>query len=264
MKLALVDLDGMIYAAGAVVEDVYHVVDGLRFDYKSQANSYCEKHGLNKADIEKEVDAQPVSHALNVLKTTLLAAVKDAGCDVYEAFLSPTDKSNFRFDIEPEYKANRKNAHKPVHYKAMRDYAERHLDAKVVHGMEADDILSIRAHERGMDDVVIVSNDKDMQQLPTWHYDWKKKTAVHKVTQEQGWISFYTQLLVGDTVDNIKGCPGIGPAKARAALKGLTTDQEMLDACYNKYLESFDNDADEARKMMALNARLLHLLEKQP
>lgn len=263
-RIALLDVDGMIYAAGAVVEDVYHTVDGLRFTYKSEANAYCETHGLNKEDIGKEVDAQPVSHALNVLKSIVDAAVREAGCDVYEAYMSPQDRSNFRFALDPEYKANRKNAHKPVHFKALRDYAVKHLDAVVVTGMEADDILSIRTFELGLDKVVIVSADKDMRQIPTTHYDWQKKTPVHQVGEYEGWQNFYTQLLVGDSVDNIKGCPKIGPAKAAKALKDCATDADMLEVCRGLYEKAYDRDTVYAEAMMLLNAKLLHLLEKRP
>lgn len=265
MKTALVDVDGMIYAAGAVAETVYYRVDGLRFDYKTQANAHCDNTGLDRKDIEKEVDASPVSHALNALKTTLTAAVRDAGCEGYEGFLSPTGNRNFRLELYPEYKANRKDSHKPVHYQALRDYSTKYLGVAVANNMEADDILSIRAHELGFDKVVIVSNDKDMRTIPTSHFDWKNKDkGVVEVSQFDAWVNFYTQLLVGDTVDNIKGCPGVGPAKARIVLKNKTTDEEMLHACFAKYIEVYDGDEQEARKMMTLNAQLLHLLETRP
>lgn len=262
--LALVDLDGMIYAAGAVSEDVYYVVDNMRFDFKSEANDYCDTHEIDRRDIEKEVDAHPASHAMNALKTTLNAAVRDAGCLTYEAYLSPTDRSNFRFGLDPEYKANRKDAHKPVHFQALRDYAVKHLGAQVVTGMEADDIICIRACERKYD-CVIVSVDKDMRQIPTYHFDWRKKDkGVQQVDEYTAWYNFYTQLLTGDSVDNIKGCPGIGPAKARTVLKDAKTDEGMLHAVFEAYLKAYDGDADEAREQMKLNAQLLRLLEVRP
>ena len=263
-KTALVDVDGMVHAAGALGEEVYYVIGALRFDNKSSANEYADTHVVDRGDIERKVDALPAGHAINILKQTVEAAVKAAGCDVYEAYLSPTDRSNFRFDIDPEYKANRKDVIKPVHFNALRTYAIRHLQAHICQGMEADDMLAIRAFELGMDNVVIVSVDKDMKQIPCWHYDWRKKTPVVKVEPHEAWLNFYTQLLVGDSVDNIKGCPRIGPAKAKAALKDCATDTDMLNKCMELYQKAYDGDAVEAENMLRMNAQLLMLLNKRP
>ena len=269
MKTGLLDIDGMVHAAGALGEEVFYTVDDgssvLRFDYKSQANTYCDELKVPRGEIERKVDALPVSHAINIMNQMVKAALKDAGCDTvaYEAYLSPCDRSNFRFTIDPEYKANRKNVVKPVHFNALRRHAERSLGAVVCTGMEADDMLCIRAHELGMDNVVIISVDKDMRQVPCWHYDYRKKTPVVKVEPLEGWTNFYTQLLTGDSVDNIKGCPKIGPAKAAKALKGLTEDRGMLDKCMELYQFAYDGDLVEAAKMLKMNAELLLLMDKR-
>ena len=134
-----------------------------------------------------------------------------------------------------------------------------HMNGELCTGMEADDMLAIRAHEIGLDKVVIVSVDKDMKQVPTSHYDWRKKVAC-TMTPTEGWHFFYTQLLVGDSVDNIKGCPKIGPAKARKALKDVTDDAEMMKICMELYQVAYDGDAVEAAKMLRMNAQLLALL----
>ena len=67
---------------------------------------------------------------------------------------------------------------------------------------------------------VIVSLDKDLKQVPGLHYNFVKK-EFDTVTPQQGLINFYTQFLVGDTSDNIRGCTGIGPVKARKAFEEL-------------------------------------------
>ena len=258
---ALVDIDSMIIAAGALGENVYYEIDGYRFDYIKEAKAYCEKEVRPPADIVRGVDALPVSHAINILKQTYRASVEAAGCVEDECYLSPTDKSNYRFKIYPEYKANRKNVVKPVHFEALRAFAIRHMGAVVCTGMEADDMLCIRAHEIGLDEVVIISVDKDMKQVPCRHYDWRKKSPILHVTPWEGWCLFYTQLLTGDTVDNIKGCPKIGPAKAAAALKDCTTEEQLLDTCLQLYIKQYDGDTKEGTEMMAVNAQLLRLLE---
>lgn len=140
-----------------------------------------------------------------------------------------TGKTNFRNNVARTvpYKGNRK-AEKPVHYHLLREYLELSWGASVSKNMEADDVLAIRATELG-DASVIVSLDKDLDQVPGWHYNFVKRTH-YNVTPEQGLLRFYMQMLTGDRVDNIKGVRGIGDKKAEKLLTGKT-EPEMWDLC---------------------------------
>jgi len=262
-RVALHDLDGYIYAIGAISEKVYYTVDDLRFDYKSQANDYCEETNKNLDAIGREVEAEPVSHALNAIKITVDAATEAAGCDSAELYLSPTGTENFRFSIYPEYKANRAASHKPVHYKALRDYAVKHMGAEICPAMEADDMLAIRANELGQDRFVIITNDKDLFQVPGRFYDWKKKKTVD-MDEEGSRLCLYMQVLTGDSIDNIKGCKGIGPAKAAHALKHAADDVEMLEVCKWLYLKAHKFDEEAAMADLKLNIRLVRMLQERP
>jgi hypothetical protein len=262
-RVALVDLDGMIYACAAIAETVYYTVDGVRFDYKSQANEHCDSTGINRDEIERGVDAQPASIAVNALNLTVDAAVREAKCDSREIFLSPEGNDNFRYKIYPEYKANRAKLVKPTHYKTLRNHAIKHMGAVVADGLEADDMLTIRANELGIDRWTMVTNDKDLQQTPGLHYDWRKKT-LHEVDRDTAMKCLYTQVLTGDSIDNIKGCPGIGPAKARDALRDCEDEWEMLETCKWLYLKAYDFDEAEAMKDLKLNVRLVRMLQERP
>ena len=143
----------------------------------------------------------------------------------WELFL--TGKGNFRNEVAvtAPYKGNRKSE-KPKHYHLLREYLVLSWGAYVVEGMEADDMLAIRATEIG-DDSVIVTLDKDLNQVPGWHYNFVKKEETY-ITEPQGLLHFYTQFLTGDSVDNIKGVHGIGPKKALKLLEDKT-EAEMWD-----------------------------------
>jgi len=264
-KIALVDLDGMIYAAGCVSEEVYYMVDGMRFSYKKEANEYCDTHDISRDEIDKGVDAQPVGNALNALRMMCEASIRDAGCDVGELYLTPQGRAVFRFDIYEDYKVGRKNAHKPVHYKALRNYATKNLGAVICDNMEADDMLNIRANELSAQDKewVIVTVDKDLKQVPGWHYDWRKKTLFN-VDVIEARTCLYTQVLTGDSVDSIPGCPKIGPAKAAKALKDIEDESEMLEVCKWLYLQAYDGDEAEAMRNLKLNIRLVRMLQARP
>lgn len=144
----------------------------------------------------------------------------------WELFL--TGKSNFRYEyaVTADYKGNRKGAEKPTHYHLLREYLVSSWDALVVEGMEADDMLAIRATELG-DDSIIVTLDKDLDQVSGWHYNFVKKTKYY-IAEDEGLLNFYKQFLIGDAVDNIKGAKGIGEKKSHKLLEGKT-EQEMWD-----------------------------------
>lgn len=262
-RVALVDLDGMIYACASIAETVYYTVDGIRFDFKKEANDFCDEQSRPHSDIERKVAAQPAAVAINALKMTVEAAIEAAKGDVGELYLSPEGKSNFRYDIYPDYKANRANLVKPTHYHALREYAVKYMGAVIADNVEADDMLTIRANELGEGKWVFVTNDKDLMQTPGLHYDWKKKTT-KEVSRDEALRCLYTQVLTGDSVDNIKGCPGIGPAKAGKALRDAADDAEMLEVCKWLYLQAYKGDEEYAMQDLKLNIRLVRMLQRRP
>jgi hypothetical protein len=140
-----------------------------------------------------------------------------------------TGKENFRNDIAvtAPYKGNRKSE-KPVHYRLLREYLVDAWAATVSQGIEADDMLAIRATELG-ESSVIVSLDKDLDQVPGWHYNFSKKSLYH-IDPAEGLLKFYKQMLTGDRVDNIVGVRGIGEVKAEKLLKDKN-EQEMWETC---------------------------------
>jgi 5'-3' exonuclease len=172
-------------------------------------------------------------------------------CDGHELFL--TGKNNFRHDIavtEP-YKGNRKDSKKPKHLPLLREYLQTAWAAKVSEGQEADDDIAIRATELG-DESIIVSTDKDFNQVPGWHYNFVKKVKGY-VTPEEGMRFFYKQILTGDSADNIKGLFRVGDVKATKMLADSKTEVELYQCCV---------EAMGAERVLE-NARLLWLRRKQ-
>ena len=140
-----------------------------------------------------------------------------------------TGKTNFRNDIAvtAPYKGNRKGE-KPTHHALLREYLELSWNGQVSKDCEADDEIAIAATTHG-DESVIVSLDKDFDQVQGWHYNFVKRDQYY-VTYDEGVLNFYCQFLTGDRIDNIIGVDGIGPVKARKLLEGKT-EQEMFDIC---------------------------------
>ena len=150
----------------------------------------------------------------------------------YEMFL--TGNKNFRKDIYPAYKANRRNTPKPRHIQALRQHLIEVEGAVVSDGQEADDELGIRqTHE-----TVICSIDKDLLMIPGRHYNFVKQQH-SMVSNAEGRYNFYQQLLTGDKTDNIPGQFGLGPIKAKEVLQGCKTIDEYNQAVLKSYQEYF-------------------------
>jgi len=159
-----------------------------------------------------------------------------------------TGSNNFRRTLDPTYKANR-TQERPKYWQACRDYLVKKHKAILVEGYEADDALGWNQ----TNETTICSIDKDLLMVPGNHYNWVKKEFT-KVTEDVGYMSFFTQLLVGDTSDNVFGIKGIGPKKAEKALGELSTFGELFD----KVRSMYDDD-----KRLLLNCNLLWIMQKE-
>lgn len=177
----------------------------------------------------KDVGLEPDWVARARLNESLDRMMDAVECSDFDLFLTSTDKSNFRFALASNYKANRV-APKPQHYDFLRKVMNEEYGAIVVEGEEADDALG----KCSTTDTVICSIDKDLDQIPGWHYNFVKEILYYIEPLEAArW--FYQQVLIGDVSDNIKGCPGIGPVKANRILEGCEKESQMLEAVVEQY-----------------------------
>lgn len=172
-----------------------------------------------------------VMTAVGVTDTIIEDILEKLQEEVFNVYI--TGAGNFRDEVAvtAPYKGNRKSA-KPEFYSEIRQHLISHYSAIVAEGEEADDIIAIEATKYG-DDCIIASIDKDFDQVPGWHYNFVKHKKYY-VTEKEAMLNFYTQFLVGDTIDNIKGVRGIGPVKATKLLQDCKTAKEMFDVCVDK------------------------------
>jgi 5'-3' exonuclease len=147
----------------------------------------------------------------------------------WEVFL--TGKTNFRNEIAVTvpYKGNRKDVEKPAHLEILRNYLVTAWAATISENEEADDVIAIRATELG-DEGIIISLDKDFDQVQGWHYNFVKHNKYY-VSAEDGLRFFYKQILMGDKADNIVGIKGVGPVKAEKMLAKATTPESLYAVC---------------------------------
>lgn len=186
-----------------------------------------------------------LEEALTAVDATLQTIINSCGD---EGIIYLTDSgSNFRIDEASSafpYKGHRKDAEKPKHLEAIRQYMIDKYDAKLQVGQEADDALAIGAVQHGHG---IATIDKDLDGVPGWHYNWKQERT-YWVTEDEANRFFYTQLLTGDATDNIPGLfkrTGVkAMAKIKAPLEEMTDPAEMY-----QYVKQVYMDAVESKRM---------------
>lgn len=198
------------------------------------------------------------------METLLDTCLRETNADEFEVFL--TGPTNFRYQIYPEYKAQRKDQYRPQYLPHCRDYLLNKYNATLSDNCEADDLMSIAQTAQTADQQTIICTlDKDLLQVPGWHYSWRieggpqdkrwvREACLQEITPLEGARNFYTQLLMGDNSDNVKGIEGLGPKKSKAMLKDCETEEQMFDIVREAY--GFD-------EIMLMNGQVLWM-QRQP
>lgn len=138
-----------------------------------------------------------------------------AHADTCKVFLS--QGKCFRYDVYEGYKGNRKGLPPiPGRKDAVKYLMDTYPQDSDYSDMpyEADDIIGLYATEPQTDATrVIVSIDKDMEQIPTWVMNPDKWRFPILITPEQALKKQMEQWLCGDSVDGYPGIKGFGPKK---------------------------------------------------
>lgn len=202
---------------------------------------------------DDEFDGQPVGdwrQALHFFEHLKAKWLKELG-EYDDYFLVVSTGRNFRYGLYADYKGNRKDI---VPHPAMVGLKEEILswqETLTEEGIEADDLIGIMCSETP--DTIAVSADKDFKtvpcrlMVPTSH--GRTKPDYFVISEAEADVNWLRQALTGDTTDGYKGCPGIGPVKAKAivqdhadlktnwtavrcifAEKGLSVDDALLQA----------------------------------
>jgi DNA polymerase I len=192
MKL-LVDTDILMYKAATSAEE--------EWDWGDDIWSLWTDLNDAKAAFERQLDT--IKEKLGV--DDILCCLSD-------------HSNNFRKEVSPTYKSNRKGTRKPVGYVALCSWVEETFPTVRKDYCEADDVMGMlgsRPENQGK--CIIVSDDKDLKTIPGKLY---RPMADEKltITEQEADKNFLMQTLTGDTADGYPGIPGIGPKKAEAIL----------------------------------------------
>jgi 5'-3' exonuclease len=150
--------------------------------------------------------------------------------------------TSFRNQIYPAYKANRDPPPEDLklQFERCREFCRHAGVPEFSHAQyEADDIvgtLATRCRREGLP-ATLVTRDKDFAQLIHagdiyWDYSDNAQYRYHEIEARFGvpperFADFLA--LMGDSVDNIKGVPGVGPKTAAALMKEFASLEELYD-----------------------------------
>ena len=224
--------------------------------------------------VEEGYERRSFDYVIDKVDESIRFITENSGCDSYELFI--TGKDNFRYDIATvkPYKGNRSDKPKPFYLESTRKLLESY-GAVVCDGMEADDMLAVRAREMEYKDCCICSRDKDLRMVPCMQYSWEvglqpewgpelvdtlgelhfrfsdkilkngeKSNAIKKVWGT-GLKWFYAQLIIGDSTDNISGLEGKGGGLVHQVIHPCTSEEELFTAAFSAYTDKYGDTAAE-------------------
>jgi DNA polymerase-1 len=214
----------------------------LLLDADSLLFSVCHYH------LDKEQDFNLMYDDYHTQLRSIVNAIEDEEFNIEQIvhFFS-TCSNNFRYEIYPEYKANRERTPLTELVYLFKGWVidELRNDGEYVSTSdeyEADDLIAQAVEVMEEHYPIVASIDKDLKQIPCCHFDYYKvKVGVDEfgddirdfkgfsyTTPQEGRELLLKQLLEGDTSDNIKGVSGIGKVKAEKALKGKSEFIQLL------------------------------------
>src|SRR3954453_805370 len=218
-----------------------------------------------------------VTNAVYGFTSMLTKVLADEQPDYIAVAFDAPGGSTYRYDLDPEYKANRKET--PDLFRSQLPLIHEVLEALEITqleipGVEADDViatLTVQAADEGID-VVIVTGDRDSYQLvrdPHVKVLYNKRGVSEYALYDEAGIAErclgvtpaqyldYASLR-GDTSDNLPGVPGIGEktaAKLITTYGNLEGIFEHLDDLPPKQKQNLG----EARERVFLNRQMSRL-----
>lgn len=239
----------------------YFKIMKLIFDADSLIYASCFKRKEDRLDKEDlfETDVDVAFKKFNTTLQGYLDFLKEQVV-INEMVFCNGSRNNFRNQITSTYKANR-TAKRPDILGALHNLVKFNYDSVWGDGVETDDVVATlwaeEVKNNGVDSVIIMSIDKDYKQFPCWFYDYNyKKRELIKISESEALNNFYSQMIIGDSADNIKVCKGYGKAYALKLFKSSKSEFSLISQTYRLYKQVY---GDESRAMFEQSKSLLKL-----
>ena len=223
-------------------------------------------------DLSSPVTGEPTK-ATFVFTQMLLNLIDQRKPDYLAMVIDSGDESVFRKEVFPDYKATRTpppNDFFPQEKRILEIVRDAGVPVFAAPGFEADDLIATMARELCEQDyeIFLVSKDKDLRQIltPCVHmYDPATDEVIDekKLEEKVGYApreAVEVQTLMGDSIDNIPGIPGVGEKTAAKLIKKYGSADAVLqhlDELTPKMRENFQKYGDRlpiARRLVTLKS----------
>jgi DNA polymerase-1 len=239
----------------------FYVIDGHAHIYRAYFAPFRDLTGPN---------GEPTK-ATFVFTQMLLSLIEQRKPDYLAMVIDSGDETVFRKQISPEYKANRQSPPDDFHpqeqriLQIVRDVG---IPIFAKPGFEADDLIATIAKRLCDQDfeTYMVSKDKDLRQVIndcTKLYDVQGDEVIDAARLEEkcGYSpieAVEVQTLVGDSIDNVPGIPGVGEKTAAKLVKkygsadAVLKHLEELTPKMRENFEKYGNRLPMARSLVTL------------
>lgn len=235
MTLVAVDGDTLCVASAAVCQlncKVVHKKSG-RSKHFSSKKAFLEEMERQGREVDEEhfefvTDPQLTEtndggdirwRAFGSVKQKIEDIVKSTKADDFLVVLGKGE--NYRHEVATTWPYKGHRSDKPILTDDVKDFVLNKYKDKAIlaEGIEAEDVVGWYGYEayqrakitgkREDCDVIMAHVDKDVNQIPGWHFNYfKPDEGVFWIDNHQAWRHFFKQMLMGDkAVDNI---PGLG------------------------------------------------------
>lgn len=269
-KLALIDADTILYQSAAVIQEaplvVEHKLSGRKKEFKNKTSwkeFLASDKGKGYAEDDFNIVQEPrlredISHALHLIKLQFEKIAKKDWCEDYHIYIG--GEGNYRKEhatIKP-YKGTRPP--KPIAFAECYEYVCKKYKNRltICNGEEAEDGVAVRAwpvyreakaaRDKDKANVVIARVDKDLIQVPGWHYNYGKDSELTWVSDVEAARHFWWQVLKGDTTDDIVGLQGIGQQTREKY--GISVTKGCGEKSADKILEGAKNEREFATRVV--------------
>lgn len=219
-KIALIDSDSLIF---------------INVHCKKKVDSFGKFIIDDNGDYVKEVKTlQDCKDSVDSMIQSILFSTKSTH---YLLFL--TVGRNFRYDIYPEYKGNRKYGDKPAHFDAIKEYLITRWQASYFKGLEADDLVNI--YKKKYNNSVICACDSDvLEGLEGKHFNYKSFKWIETSLFNANYKLW--QDMIAGTHNGFPGLKGKGVKYWEKTCTELDKSKSYMEICLSEYIKHFGNE----------------------
>lgn len=182
--------------------------------------------------------------------------------NIQETFMFIGGGGNFRYDIYPDYKSNRKDKNPLI--PVIADYMLNELKAIPSKGAEADDYV-YNATVMSNGNCVVAAIDKDIlyncPDIPFYDYrSYKNILGEFKsIDKLESRLAIASQVVTGDSSDGIPGAYSVGKAWCRDNMNKYMTDYQFTKAIMKAYLKANKGNFEDAKAQIRMYYGVLKL-----